>query len=116
MIYQCTLDQHYRFRALTGSVQGDVASSVVIVATAAAGSGWGLNYGEEVETREGDQRSVGGSRLSVIHAASSTVNPIFHMEAFTVGLRGKYAQGLWFASLILTTLPNLCSKLMASSL
>ena len=86
-------------------VPGDVASSVVIATAAATGSGWeligsgggaGSDRGREGQ-RRWRQRACGGDRaqhqqggqVMVVHAASSTVNPIINLEVHEVGRAGR---------------------------
>ena len=82
-------------------VPGDVASSVVIATAAATGSGWELvGSGSGSNRRRGGRRrqqQAGGGegkqlqyqqeeegRVMVVHAASSTVNPIINLEVHEV--------------------------------
>ena len=88
-------------------VPGDVASSVVIATAAAMGSGWeligsggggGSNGGREGQRRWQQQASGGnqaqhrqGGQAMVVHAASSTVNPIINLEVHEVRRGGGEA-------------------------
>ncbi len=78
-------------------VPGDVASSVVIAAAAAAGAGWQIRDGKLLPMRKPSQEEQQqGSSVMVVQSASSTVNPLINGEMYTVS--GTSVSALLFSN------------------